>query len=118
VSDVPGLIALGQRHSDKLSLLFFPCNQFCSEEPGSSAEIRAFYVDKHGLPAESLMEKADVNGAQTQDVYRFLRSGRFKAPIEWNYSKFLVGRDGSVLGRFPQRVTSDALEEKLTELLE
>ena len=102
MSDVPGLITLGEQYADDgLELLFFPCNQFCNEEPGSPAEIRAFYVDKHGLPEACLMERADVNGSQTQPVYEFLRSGRFSDPIEWNYSKFIVGRDGEVIDRFP-----------------
>jgi glutathione peroxidase len=104
---VPGLIALGRKYADHgLCLLFFPCNQFCSEEPGSAAEISAFYVDRHGLPASSLMERADVNGPRTQDAYKFLRSadggGTADGAIEWNFTKFVVGRDGQVLGRYPQ----------------
>lgn len=72
-------------------VLFFPCNQFCDEEPGSAAEIKAFYVDEHGLPAACLMERGDVNGDDTQDVYQFLRSAQLPnqtnaEPIEWNFS--------------------------------
>eukprot|EP01050_Picozoa_sp_SAG11_P038121 SAG11_NODE_15399_length_579_cov_1.475000_1_plen_166_part_01 len=78
------------------AVLFFPCNQFCEEEPGSPDEIKDFYVEQHGLPASSLMERGDVNGANTQDVYRFLRSAQLPnqtnaEPIEWNFSKFIVG---------------------------
>ena len=52
---VPGLIALGSKYFERgLRLLFFPCNQFCSEEPGTAADIAAFYVGEHGLPASSL----------------------------------------------------------------
>lgn len=116
---MPGLIAMGTKYADQgLNLLFFPCNQFCSEEPGSAADIEAFYVGKHGLPASSLMERCDVNGDNTHDVYRFLRSGRFADPIEWNFSKFIVGRDGQVLGRYPQRVTAKSLDKQLPSWLE
>lgn len=106
---MPGLIALGQKYADRgLRLLFFPCNQFCSEEPGTAAEIAAFYVTRHGLPATCLMEKADVNGPHTQEVYKFLRSAdRGDAAdglIEWNFTKFVVGKDGQVLGRYGQEV--------------
>ena len=50
-----------EKHADRgMRLLFFPCNQFCSEEPGTAADIKSFYVDKHGLPAASLMEAVAV----------------------------------------------------------
>ena len=107
---------------DGLVVLFFPCNQFCDEEPGSAADIAAFYVEQHGLPASSLMERGDVNGDETQDVYTFLRAAQLPnqtaaEPIEWNYSKFIVGRDGQVLGRYNQQVAVSALEEQITSLL-
>ena len=103
-------------------MLFFPCNQFCDEEPGSAADIAAFYVEQHGLPASSLMERGDVNGDETQGVYKFLRAAQLPnqtaaEPIEWNYSKFTVGRDGQVLGRYNQQVAVAALEEQITSLL-
>ena len=111
---MPGLIALGRKYAERgLQLLFFPCNQFCSEEPGTAAEISAFYVDQHGLPASSLMERADVNGPHTQDVYKFLRGATDGAPIEWNFTKFVVGRDGQVLKRYGQEVKPDFLDEQL-----
>ena len=89
---MPGLIALGSRYSDRgLRLLFFPCNQFCSEEPGTAAEIAAFYVGEHGLPAPCLMDRIDVNGSNTHEVYQFLRSadlgGEPNGEIEWNFTK-------------------------------
>lgn len=114
---MPGLVALGRKYADAgLTVLFFPCNQFADEEPGSAAEIAAFYVERHGLPAASLMERADVNGPNTQDAYTFLRNspkGGAGAPIEWNFSKFVVGRDGQVLERYPQAVNPDYLDEQM-----
>ena len=118
---MPGLIELGRKYADHgLRLLFFPCNQFCSEEPGSPEEIAAFY-GKHGLPASSLMERADVNGPHTQPVYSFLKSaelaGAPSGDIEWNFTKFVVGRDGQVHKRFGQAVKPDQLEEQLLACL-
>ena len=115
--EVPGLIALGQKYAAHgLCLLFFPCNQFCSEEPGSAAEIAAFYIGQHGLPASSLMERADVNGPHTQPTYQFLKSAA-PGDIEWNFTKFVVGRDGRVLQRHGQSVKPKQLEEQLSALL-
>jgi glutathione peroxidase len=113
VREVPGLIALGTKYAPRgLALLFFPCNQFCSEEPGTASEISAFYVQQHGLPAPSLMERADVNGPNTQPVYRFLKAA-CGGDIEWNFTKFVIGRDGQVLQRFGQSVKPNQLEELL-----
>ena len=120
---MPGLIALQKQYASQgLVVLFFPCNQFCSEEPGSPEDIKAFYVEKHGLPASSLMERGDVNGENTQDVYKFLRSAQLpnqtqREPIEWNFSKFIVGRDGQVLGRYNQQVGVPFLESQLRGVL-
>ena len=115
------MVALGDKYADRgLRLLFFPCNQFCSEEPGTAAEIAEFYCTKHGLPASSLMERADVNGPNTQDVYKFLRSTAPRLPgepddgsIEWNFSKFLVGRDGQVFARYGQGVKPDFFDARM-----
>lgn len=110
--EVPGLIALGSKWKDRgLVLLFFPCNQFCNEEPGTAADIKAFYVDKHKLPASSLMERIDVNGSKTHAVYRFLK-GRAK-DIDWNFTKFVVGRNGQVLGRYGQEVKPPFFDRQL-----
>ena len=116
--EVPGLIALGQKYADHgLQLLFFPCNQFCSEEPGLPPEIADFYVKKHGLPASWLMQKADVNGPNTQSTYSFLKSAK-PGDIEWNFSKFIIGRDGQVLERFGQGVKPEQLERQLPTWLQ
>ena len=114
---MPGLIALERKYAGQgLTVLFFPCNQFADEEPGSAAEIKSFYVDQHGLPASSLMERNDVNGPNTQDTYKFLRNsaaGGNGAEIEWNYTTFVVGRDGQVQGRFPQATKPAYFDEHL-----
>ena len=120
--EVPGLVALGRKYADRgLGLLFFPCNQFCAEEPGTAAEISAFYVGQHGLPSSCLMERADVNGPNTQPVYAFLKSaklgGRSQGDIDWNFTKFFVGRDGQVAQRHGQGIKPKQLEAQLSALL-
>tara|TARA_A100001015_G_scaffold277284_1_gene336334 strand:+ start:1099 stop:1443 length:345 start_codon:yes stop_codon:yes gene_type:complete len=107
---VPGLVALGKKYENSLQVLFFPCNQFCEEEPGTAEEIADFYVGKHGLPREWLMERADVNGANTQPTYAFLKNA-LPGDIAWNFSKFIVDRHGSPLARFGQEVKPDQLEK-------
>eukprot|EP00618_Florenciella_parvula_P034240 CAMPEP_0119528828 /NCGR_PEP_ID=MMETSP1344-20130328/42927_1 /TAXON_ID=236787 /ORGANISM="Florenciella parvula, Strain CCMP2471" /LENGTH=155 /DNA_ID=CAMNT_0007568291 /DNA_START=1 /DNA_END=468 /DNA_ORIENTATION=- len=117
VREVPGLIKLGRKYAASgLSLLFFPCNQFCSEEPGSAADIMDYYVNQHGLPASSLMERGDVNGPRTQPVYQFLKRGS-SGDIEWNFTKFVVGRDGQVLARGGQEVKPENIEAQLPQWL-
>ena len=110
VQEVPDLVKLGIKYKTDLQLLFFPCNQFCKEEPGEPSEIADFYVKKHGLPSDWLMERGDVNGANTQPTYAFLKSF-LPGDIEWNFNKFVIGRDGNPLQRFGQGVKPDQLEE-------
>ena len=112
VQEVPGLIALGKKYTKDLQLLFFPCNQFCSEEPGTPSDIAKFYVQKHKLPSEWLMERADVNGTDTQPTYVFLKNA-LRGKIAWNFTKFVIGRDGNVLARFGQDVKPDQLEKNI-----
>ena len=80
----------------------FPCNQFAGQEPGSEAEIAAFCRSKYDV-SFPLSVKLEVNGAQRHPVYQFLTSAASGIPgdISWNFEKFLIGRDGKVLKRYP-----------------
>lgn len=116
-----GLEELYQRYSDKgLVVIGFPCNQFANQDPGSDAEIAQFCQLNYGVTFP-MMAKIDVNGADaaplftwlTQEAPGFLGSKR----IKWNFTKFLVGRDGTVLSRFapndePQKI-APAIEDAL-----
>jgi glutathione peroxidase len=113
VREVPGLVALGRKYHPQLQVLFFPCNQFCDEEPGSADEIRAFYCGVHGLPASWLMERNDVNGPRTQQAYKFLRGSSDGKRVDWNFTKFVVGRDGQVIGSYPQGVLPAFFDERM-----
>lgn len=99
-----GLDALFQAHKAAgLVVLGFPCNQFGEQEPGSSAEIAAFCALNFGV-SFPLFERVDVNGEQAHPLFGWLKAS---APgilgsqdIKWNFTKFLIGRDGRVVERY------------------
>ena len=99
-----GLQALHQTSGGRgLVVLGFPCNQFGRQEPGSHADIAAFCQRNYGVDF-AVLAKVEVNGAGAAPLYRWLTS---EAPgllgsraIKWNFTKFLVGRDGRVLRRY------------------
>ena len=80
----------------------FPCNQFAGQEPGSEAEILAFCRSNYQV-SFPLSVKLEVNGPQRHPLYTFLTSAAsgFPGDISWNFEKFLIGRDGGVLKRYP-----------------
>jgi glutathione peroxidase len=80
----------------------FPCNQFGAQEPGSEADIAAFCSTTYGVTFP-LSAKLEVNGANRHPVYGFLTAADTGVPgdISWNFEKFLIGRDGRVLKRYP-----------------
>lgn len=111
-----GLEEVYQKYKDKgLVILGFPCNQFGAQEPGNNDEIESFCKLNHGVTFP-LMDKVDVNGDNTAPVYEFLKSS---APgllgteaIKWNFTKFLVGKDGKVLERYaPQTKPQDLVKD-------
>ncbi len=86
-----------------LTVLGFPCNQFGSQDPGSNEEIASFCQRNYGVDFP-MMEKIDVNGAKADPLFQWLTK---EAPgllgskaIKWNFTKFLVGRDGQVIRRY------------------
>ncbi|OGB05548.1 MAG: glutathione peroxidase [Burkholderiales bacterium RIFCSPLOWO2_12_FULL_64_99] len=99
-----GLEKLWQSHGPKgLAVLGFPCNQFGGQDPGANDEIASFCQLNYGV-SFPMMAKVDVNGAQAHPLYQWLVK---EAPgilgtkaIKWNFTKFLIGRDGQVLGRY------------------
>ena len=97
-----GLQALYDRYKERgLIVLGVPCNQFLGQEPGSGKEIASFCSSRYGVTFP-LLEKQKVNGWKRSPLYRALvvsEVGRGKR-VRWNFEKFLVGRDGAVLGRY------------------
>jgi glutathione peroxidase len=99
-----GLEQLHKAYASKgLVVLGFPCNQFGGQDPGDNSEIASFCQLNYGV-SFPMMAKIDVNGAQAHPLYQWLVS---EAPgllgtkaIKWNFTKFLIGRNGQVLGRY------------------
>jgi glutathione peroxidase len=103
-----------------LVVLGFPCNQFGEQEPGSAQEIGQF-CDARFNVTFPLFDKVDVNGAQAIPLFQFLKQ---QAPgllgsraIKWNFTKFLVGRDGRVLHRYAPLVPPQLLARRIRKLL-
>lgn len=87
---------------ENFTVVGFPCNQFGAQEPGSAQEIRTFCSTTYGVTFP-LSEKLEVNGAGRNPLYSWLTApgNGFPGDIEWNFEKFLIGRDGKVLRRYP-----------------
>ena len=99
-----GLEALHRRYREAgLAVLGFPCDQFGHQEPGDAAEIREFCTLNYQV-SFPLFAKIEVNGAAANPLYMFLKTARpgllGSEAIKWNFTKFLVGRDGAVLRRY------------------
>ena len=87
---------------ENFTVVGFPCNQFGAQEPGSESEIAAFCSSNYQV-SFPLSAKLEVNGAGRHALYRFLPSADsgIAGDISWNFEKFLIGRDGRVLRRYP-----------------
>jgi glutathione peroxidase len=109
-----GLQRVHQRYEKRgFTVLGFPCNQFAGQEPGSEAEIRSFCTANYGVTFP-LFTKLEVNGPGRHPLYAWLaaQDGAPEGPgdIKWNFSKFLLGKDGRVVARFDPRTDPEAPE--------
>jgi len=116
-----GLEALHQAFSPRgFSVLGFPCNQFGGQEPGSAEEIATFCSATYGV-SFPMFAKIDVNGPNAHPLYRFLKKekpGLFGiGRISWNFTKFLVDRQGRVVKRYKPTTKAEALTGPIEELL-
>jgi glutathione peroxidase len=107
-----GLQALYNQYApDGLEVLGFPCNQFGQQEPGTADQIAAFCTRRYGVTFP-MFEKVDVNGKNQCGLYKTLTSQETNAPyagpIQWNFEKFLVARDGAVVARFRSSVAPES----------
>jgi glutathione peroxidase len=111
-----GLEALWRTHGpDGLVTLGMPCNQFGGQEPGTSDDIAEFCTLNFGV-SFPLFAKLEVNGPGEHPLYTWLKSA-FPGDIEWNFAKFLVGRDGQVVARFSPDTQSADLARDITAAL-
>jgi glutathione peroxidase len=118
-----GLEKVYEQYKDRgLVVLGFPCDQFAHQEPGSNEEIGAFCQKNYGV-SFPMFSKIDVNGPTTHPLYQFLkkeaRGFLGSQRIKWNFTKFLIGRDGAVQARYaptkkPEELVKD-IEATLTK---
>jgi glutathione peroxidase len=95
-------------HGENFTVVGFPCNQFGAQEPGSESEILRFCRTTYEV-SFPMSAKLDVNGPKRHALYAFLTAatGGFPGDIAWNFEKFLIGRDGRVLKRYPSAVAPE-----------
>jgi len=110
-----GLQELHEAYGDKgFAIVGFPCNQFGGQEPGDAEEIGEFCQRNYGVGFQ-MMEKIDVNGSNAHPLYEWLKTekgGLLGGKIKWNFTKFLIGKDGQVIERYapttkPEKLTDD-----------
>lgn len=137
-----GLEALYQKYKDQgFTIVGFPCDQFAHQEPGTDAEIEEFCRVNHGVTFQ-LMKKIDVNGADAHPIFEYLKSQApteeykglkakaaqklFKSisksvekesDIKWNFTKFVISRDGTVIKRYAPTTTPEQMEKDIQALL-
>ncbi len=137
-----GLEALYQKYKeDGLVIIGFPCDQFAHQEPGSNEEIAEFCRLNHGVTFP-LMAKTDVNGANAEPIFEYLKtqapteeynglkakaaakmfktiskSVEKESDIKWNFTKFLINRNGTIVKRYAPTTTPDKIEKDIEEML-
>ena len=115
-----GLEELYQRYKDLgLVIVGFPCDQFAHQEPGSDAEIAEFCRINHGVTFP-LMAKIEVNGDNAHPIYQYLKKakpGLLGGAIKWNFTKFLISRDGSKIKRYAPTTEPRKMEKDIQDML-
>ncbi|MBQ1618557.1 MAG: glutathione peroxidase [Bacteroidales bacterium] len=115
-----GLEALYQKYKDRgLVVIGFPCDQFAHQEPGTDAVIAEFCRINHGVTFP-LMSKVNVNGKDAHPIFKYLKEetrGLLGSAIKWNFTKFLISRDGSRIKRYAPTATPESFEKDIVALL-
>lgn len=115
-----GLESLYKKYKDKgLVILDFPCNQFGHQAPGTGEEIHQFCKMNYDVSFPQFA-KTDVNGEEQSPLYSYLKSqksGLFRSAIKWNFTKFLVDRNGEVVKRYAPTEKPEKLEKDIAALL-
>jgi glutathione peroxidase len=117
-----GLEEIYRRYREQgFSILGFPCDQFANQEPGSDEEIKNFCSLNYDVTFP-LFSKIEVNGSGTHPLYEYLKNEQSgllgSKSIKWNFTKFLVDREGQVLKRFAPTDTPEKIEEELRPLID
>lgn len=121
-SQYAGLEALYRRYRDKgFTVLGFPCDQFGHQEPGDEAEIQSFCSLTYDVTFP-MFAKIEVNGSGAHPLFTFLKKAQpgflGSEAIKWNFTKFLVSREGQVLKRYAPTDTPEKIEDDLIKLIE
>jgi glutathione peroxidase len=115
-----GLEKLYEKYKDQgLEILGFPCNQFGGQDPGSNEQIGAFCQKNYGV-SFTMFSKVNVKGPEAHVIFRYLTNnskGVLGSGIKWNFTKFLIGKDGKVLNRYAPTTKPDALEQDIEKAL-
>ena len=115
-----GLENLYQEYKgDGLKIIGFPCNQFGKQEPGTEEEIKSFCDLNYGVSFQ-LSEKIEVNGSNTHPVFKYLKSelkGKLNNSIKWNFTKFLINRNGIPYKRFSSTVEPEDIKPFIDKLI-
>ena len=115
-----GLKQIQDSYEKDLQVIGFPCNQFMGQEPGTDEEIQTFCKTKYDVNFP-VMKKIEVNGSNTHPLYKYLKSektGILTEAIKWNFTKFLVDRDGNVIKRYSPQTEPSEIEEELKDIIE
>ncbi len=116
-----GIENLYKKYKDQgFEVLAFPCNQFAFQEPGTNEEIKNFCDIKYGVTFK-IFNKIHVNGSKSDPIYQFLKE---QSPgvagttqIKWNFTKFLINKNGEVIERFSPQAEADEIESSIKKLL-
>lgn len=115
-----GLEELNKKYREEgLVVVGFPCNQFGSQDPGSNEEISGFCQLNYGVSFQ-IMEKVNVNGDDAAPIFKYLKKaagGFITDSIKWNFTKFLISRDGKTIRRYAPITTPKKLEKDIVEML-
>ena len=115
-----GLQKLYDAHKDKgFEILDFPCNQFANQAPGTIDEIQSFCTLNYGTTFPRFA-KIDVNGKNASDLFKFLKKQKgslLGSTIKWNFTKFLIDREGNIVKRFAPTDTPASIESDILALL-
>ncbi|WP_139902423.1 glutathione peroxidase [Clostridium thermarum] len=105
--------------NEKFEILGFPCNQFGNQEPGSSSDIQNFCQLNYGVDFQ-MFEKIDVNGENAHPLYKYLteqKKGFLTGSIKWNFTKFLIDKEGNIIDRFAPTTSPLKIEKAIAELI-
>lgn len=112
-----GLQDMYEKLNEKgFEILDFPCNQFAMQAPGDDAKIDSFCTLKYNTTFPRF-KKIKVNGSAAEPLFNYLKEATDGKRVKWNFTKFLVNREGEVVGRFAPNETPESIESKVEELL-